>query len=314
MNIDIIPKQSTLVIGFSGGPDSVYLIEKLYTLRSTHQIKIVAAHLDHEWRTNSAKDTEWCKKYCEQKNIDFVSAKISEFSFSTPKTGSKEATARLYRRFFLESVAKKYTNNFITLGHHRDDQIETFFIRLARGTTLAGIGCIKAKDGKYIRPLLTTSKKEIVTFLNEKNIEFLVDPTNTDQTILRNHIRAKLIPELQTIDSRFVKNIERTITQLQNSYQAFESITEKIYTEMIENGFIKTKQFLTLPSSIKNEIISKILISTGCKVTQSNNLFNEIVRFLENKKSKEHLLHPTCKIRKNETGFAITNPAQQSTL
>ena len=71
-----------------------------------------------------------------------------------PRTGSREGDARLYRRYFLESCAQKYSHSFIALGHHLDDQIETFFIRLARGTTAAGIGCMKEQDGiSSIRPL-----------------------------------------------------------------------------------------------------------------------------------------------------------------
>lgn len=308
MNTNIIPKKSTVIVGFSGGPDSVYLLEQIYELRSTHGITVIAAHLDHEWRANSSEDRDWCKKYCEEKQIPFVSEKISNLLVDPPKTGSKEASARFYRRFFLEAVANKYDNSLVALGHHLDDQIETFFIRLARGTTLAGIGCIKTQDGIYIRPLLSIAKKEILDYLTQRNIPFLIDPTNTDKTILRNHIRANLIPELEKIDPRFIPNIERTINHLQGAYQAFKSATKKIYLEMLENGWINTEQFLDQPNPIKEEIISKILIFKGCKVTQSNSLLAEIIRFLKNGKSKEHLLHPTCKIKKNKGRFSIINP------
>ena len=130
MNISIIPKQSTVIVGFSGGPDSVYLLEQIYNLQSTLNIKIIAAHLDNEWRANSTKEMNWCKKYCEKKQITFISKKISELTIDPPKTRSKEASARFYRRFFLDSVAKENPHSFIALGHHLDDQIETFFIRI----------------------------------------------------------------------------------------------------------------------------------------------------------------------------------------
>lgn len=308
MNLKIIPQNSTIIVGFSGGPDSVYLLEKLYDIQTDYNLTIVAAHLDHEWRAESLQDTAWCKAYCNDKQIQFISKKISELPIDQPKTGSKEACARIYRRFFLESIAKQYSNSLIALGHHRDDQIETFFIRLARGTTAAGLGCMKSQDGKYIRPLLEISKEDILSFLEKNSIDFLIDPTNTDMAMLRNHIRAKLIPQLTVIDPRFIKNIEKTILHLQNSYNAFKSVTVKILENISTNNFISIKKFLALQDSIKDEIISKLLIQEQCKITQSGRLFKEIIRFLSHGTQRRHLLHPTCEIIKIKDQFKILNP------
>jgi tRNA(Ile)-lysidine synthase len=308
MNQNIIPKKNTIIVGFSGGPDSVYLLEKLLDIQITEDLTIIAAHLDHEWRTDSSKDVVWCKNYCEQKNIKFITKKISELAIDDPKTGSKEASARIYRQFFLESLAQQHPNSLIALGHHRDDQIETFFIRLARGTTAAGLGCMKPQDGIYIRPLLEISKEEILSFLEKKKIDFLTDPTNQDTAMLRNHIRAKLIPQLQDIDSRFINNIEKTIFHLQDSYDAFKSVAEKMISEITEDNCILTKQFLTFPDSVKDEALSKILIKQQCQITQSNRLFKEIIRFLEHGTQKKHLVHPSCEIIKIKDRFTISNP------
>jgi len=308
MNQNIIPKQTTIIVGFSGGSDSAYLLEKLFDIQSDYDLTIIAAHLDHEWRANSSEDVAWCKNYCEQKKIKFITKKISELAIPEPKTGSIEASARIYRRFFLESIAQQHPNSLIALGHHRDDQIETFFIRLARGTTAAGLGCMKPQDGIYIRPLLEISKEEILSFLEEQNIGFLTDPTNKDTTMLRNHIRAKLIPQLQTIDSRFIKNIEKTIFHLQDSYDAFESVTEKMVNEISTENLISTEQFLAFSDSIKDEILSKLLIKQQCQITQSSRLFKEIIRFLDCGTQKKHLVHPSCEVTKIKDQFTISNP------
>jgi len=314
MNTNLIPKQSVIIVGFSGGPDSLYLLNELCKLRASHSITLIAAHLNHEWRLDAAQDELWCKEYCNIIGVDFISEKISKLDVKYKANGSKESAARYYRRFFLESIAKKYANSFIALGHHLDDQIETFFIRLARGTTLAGIGSIKEQDGIYIRPLLSISKETILKKLAQNNHSFLIDSTNKDVTFLRNHIRAKIIPELKIVDSRFIKNIERSINSFQESYEAFASITAKIHATMIEDGFINLEQFLAQPAAIKKEILSKELILHGCNVVQSDSLFNEIIRFLKYGQQKQHLVHQSCQIVKNKTNFTVTNPTKNNSL
>ncbi len=312
LNKNIIPQKSTIIVGFSGGPDSVYLLEKLLEIQKEFELTIIAAHLDHEWRTDSAQDLLWCQNYCNQKQIPFVSKKISELMLEKSLTGSKEAAARIYRRFFLQSVAAEYSPALIALGHHRDDQIETFFIRLARGTTLAGLGCMQQQKENYIRPLLKISKQEILNYLEQNHITFLTDSTNSDHAFLRNHIRAKITGQLEAIDARFIKNIEKTITHLQQTYKTFEDLVKSDQEKITQNGRISTKEFLKLQDPIKDEIISKIFIKERCKVTQSNSLFKEIVRFLQHSKQHSHLIHPTCKIIKKQNFFQIVNPEQQS--
>ena len=308
MNKKIIPLNSTIIVGFSGGPDSIYLLEKLCKMQHEFNLTIIAAHLDHEWRVESAKDALWCQNYCNQKQIPFVSKKISELALEKPSTGSQEAAARIYRRFFLQSIAQDYPHALIALGHHRDDQIETFFIRLARGTTVAGLGCMKQQSENYIRPLLEISKKEILGFLKQQNIPFLIDSTNINQAFLRNHIRAKLTSQLDEIDSRFIKNIEKTITHLQQTYKTFQDLVKSEQEKITQNGHILTEEFLKLQDPIKHEIISKMFIKERCEVTQSNSLFKEIIRFLQNGKQQKHLVHPTCQVVKQKDFFEIINP------
>lgn len=310
MNQSLITENKSIIVGFSGGPDSVYLLEQLYKLKDQKNLTLVAAHLDHEWRSTSAQDTKWCKEWCEKKEIPFVSKKISELKIDEPKTGSREASARLYRRYFLESITQQYPNSLIALGHHRDDQIETFFIRLARGTTLAGLGCIREQDGIYIRPLLNTAKSEILATLKQNNSSYLTDPSNQDTTLLRNAIRAELIPKLEAIDPRFINNIERTINHLQNNYQAFESLTKNLLQTISRNGNINCSSFLSLHESVQYELLSKLLIHNHSTVTQSQKIFAEIIRFIKEGTQQKHKVHPTCHVLKKAGQFSIVNPEQ----
>ena len=162
----LIPSGITLIIGLSGGPDSVFLIYFLHEFQSLYKIKLIAAHLDHQWRENSAQDVKFCQQVCENLRIPFVTKKIGELSVPFKNNGSQEELGRKYRRFFLESIRKEYNADFIALGHHADDQQETFFIRLARGSSLTGLTCMKEKEGIYLRPLLTVNKSDILEYLH----------------------------------------------------------------------------------------------------------------------------------------------------
>ncbi len=155
----LIHDGARIIIGLSGGPDSVFLLHALAQLRTTRKLFLVAAHLDHEWRTESAQDMQFCKTLAESYAIPFVAKKISQLSLSYKSNGSKEEYGRKARRFFFESLAQEYNADAIALAHHADDQQETFFIRLMRGATVSGLYGMKPKDGLYIRPLLSIKKK-----------------------------------------------------------------------------------------------------------------------------------------------------------
>ncbi len=136
---NLIPPHATLIVGLSGGPDSVLLLHYLAALAHTHNLTLIAAHLDHEWRPDSYKDVEFCQELTQRLGIKLVASKLSDLSLSRKFNGSKEEYARSMRRHFLEQIQHQYHANFIALAHHADDQQETFFIRMMRGTSLSGL-------------------------------------------------------------------------------------------------------------------------------------------------------------------------------
>src|SRR5579859_4278080 len=138
-NNHLIPDNHKIVVGLSGGPDSIFLLHLLADIRTQKNITLIAAHLDHQWRSNSAEDVIFCKKACDDLGIPFVSAQASDLSVAIKPNGSKEEVGRKLRRAFLESVAQQHNAHAIALAHHLQDQEETFLIRLIRGTTLSGL-------------------------------------------------------------------------------------------------------------------------------------------------------------------------------
>jgi tRNA(Ile)-lysidine synthase len=279
----IIPNQ-TIIVGFSGGPDSRFLLEWLlwYT---KGQNRIIAAHLNHQWRPDSDPEEQHCFETAQKLGIGFVAKKISGYEEKIKYDGSKEAFARKARRMFFSEIAQNH-NGIIALGHHQDDQIETFFIRLARGTTGAGLGGMQAKNGLYIRPLLETTKDEILEQLVQSDINYCTDSSNQSQEYLRNHIRLSLVPILNTIDHRFKNNIIQTMNHLQSTEQALATQTTKILEtiESKKNGIfcIDKKEFLILDRYMQKRLLIELLLRAKNEITIQNKLLDELIRFLSN--------------------------------
>ncbi len=304
----LIPAGRTIVIGLSGGPDSVFLLHLLCSIRAERNLTLVAAHLDHGWRERSHEDVAFCQKLADQHAVTFVHGHARDFcppdANQLKKTGSLEALGRTARRTFFEHVVKDQTADCVALGHHADDQLETFFIRLMRGTGVTGLAGIMPRNGIYVHPLLFAKKAEILAFLAENQIAYLIDQTNTDRRFLRNRIRHDVIPTLSKTDARFTESAARTITLLQKTQDYLTHETEKNLREIgnVRDGkfWVNSTKLLTLHPFLRDQVILAWLIQSRVPFTPSQDLIQEIVRFLGNSKSSCHTLYDSWRITKKQ--------------
>jgi tRNA(Ile)-lysidine synthase len=302
---DLLPKESTIVVGFSGGPDSLFLLHLLHEYYDQKgRIKLIAAHLNHQWRPGAEDDVIFCKTVTEKIGIPFVHAKADDLPERLKKHGSQEEIGRRMRRYFLQSVLEQYDADFIALGHHAQDQQETFFIRLIRGTTLSGLTCMKPKDGVYIRPLLETNKSDILNYLDTKNISYLIDPSNVSESFLRNRIRLHVLPAIERCDDRFNQNFIQTLHALQSAEQFLEHKTNSLFYAIAEykdgSWQIDIKKLQKCHPFMQNRLIMQWLIQEGVPFTPSQGFIEEIKRFLYQSEGKTHSIHQQWIINKKQ--------------
>ncbi len=297
---NLLNKEECIILGLSGGPDSVLLFHFLVSLHKAGTISLIAAHLNHEWRETATRDEEFCRDLCAKEEITFVSKKLSELP-TFAYNGSKEEVARKTRRFFFEQLAEEYKADKIALAHHAQDQQETFFIRLLRGTSLAGLVGMKAQDGRYIRPLLEQNKADIVRYLDEQGLDYCIDETNESDSFLRNRIRKNVLPALLNVDTRFDNSFATTLQRLRETEEYLEAQAKQHFASLstINNDalLIDYKQLLELHPVMRYRCIVHWLCTEKVPFPPSQAFFDELIRFLQNTK-KEHQLHHMWKVIK----------------
>lgn len=308
----LIENKPSILLGLSGGPDSIFLLHYLNYLRKKGNInRLIAAHLDHQWRENSASDVLFCKTACENLGIEFVSAQISQLEFPQQPQGSKEEIGRYARRFFMQKIRQQENLDLIAVAHHLQDQEETFFIRLLRGTSLTGLISMRPKHNTFIRPLLETSKSDILAYLDEHSIPYLTDPTNVHFDYLRNRIRATVLPAMLAADERFDHNFLITLNRLRSTEEFLEELTQKYFESisirqdhMVMLDVIK---LFAMHPVMQYRILMQWLISAQVPFAPSQAFLNELLRFLNQEGSKEHALHEHWKIIKKKNIAYIEN-------
>jgi len=241
----MIENGNPIIVGVSGGPDSMALLD---VLQKTVSNPLVVAHLNHQFRGQDAKDdADFVKKEADKRGIESVieSYNVPKFMEETG-LGGQEA-ARKLRYEFYRQTAQKYSASYIALGHHASDQAETVLMRILRGTGTHGLSGIpytrSFEKYKIIRPLLDVSREEIENYCNENNIKFRTDQSNFSTKYFRNEIRLKVLPYLEEFNPKLENNLHHMAKVLQDE-DRFLSDMAQAY---IDNNFKINKENFKLP-------------------------------------------------------------------
>ena len=231
---NLIEKNDSIVVGVSGGPDSMTLLSILLKLKEEFHLKIYVAHVNHMLRENAIKDEEYVKEFCKKNNIEIFikKANISEIA-QKEKIGLEEAGRNIRYNFF-EEVLKNTKSNKIAIAHNLNDKAETIIMNTLRGSGVSGLKGIEAKRKKYIRPLIEIERYEIEKYCIENKINPRHDESNDDNTYTRNKIRNIVIPYIKNeFNPNIIKTLNRLSEIIKEEDEYVQSETEKIFKEIL---------------------------------------------------------------------------------
>ena len=252
----LIVKNDKIVIGISGGPDSVALLYLLNSLKKELKLTLHIAHLDHMLRKESHRDKAFVERLAKRLKIPITTGQINVKGLA--RLGSLEEIARNARLGFLFKVAKDIKAKKIALGHNLDDQAETVLMRILRGTGLSGLTGIFPKreiaDFQIIRPLIEVRRREIEAFLKKKKIKPRLDTSNLKDIYFRNRIRNRLLPLLER---EYNQNIKGVLSNMAESVGCdYDCLNRLAYKAMKRMGAkINLKKFLKLHPAIQRMVL-----------------------------------------------------------
>ena len=260
---NLIESGDKIVVGVSGGPDSMCLLDILIKVcqNSPSPLAIVVAHVNHMIRDEANEEEDFVKKFCEKNDIEFYAKRIDVKKIAnTNKIGTEEA-GRNERYAFFEEILKKTNANKIAIAHNKNDKAETIIMNILRGTGINGLKGIEVKRDKYIRPLIECERNEIEDYCKKQNLNPRIDKSNFDNVYTRNKIRNIVIPYIKKeFNSNIVDTMDRLSALVAEEEEYIEKQVKKAYTYILldekENEIaLDLKQFNLQEKVIKSRII-----------------------------------------------------------
>jgi len=205
--LNMISFNDKILVGVSGGPDSISLLNFLLSLKEKYHLTIYVAHLNHLLRgRDSDKDAEFVKKIADELNLTCQIENCDIYKYSKSHSLTIEEAARDSRYEFFNRTTKTFKANKIALGHHSDDQVETVLMRIIRGCGVDGLLGIPPVRGNIIRPLIECSRKDIEKYCQKYKLKYRNDLTNATPVYFRNKVRLELLPFLSENYNKNIKN------------------------------------------------------------------------------------------------------------
>lgn len=264
-----------LVVGVSGGPDSMALLHLLARLAQQLTITMVVAHADHGLRPEASADEEQLvRKEAARLGLTCVVDHLAVKERARGQGQSLEEAARDLRYAFFATVAASHDAHKIAVAHTADDQAEEVLLRLLRGSGKKGLsGMSLLRQGSVVRPLLTTTKARLLAYLRERSIPFALDQSNSDRRYLRNRVRLDLLPYLAQFNPNIKQTLRQTATILRDEEEVLAAQAESEYRQLVSEGrevtgptvSVARVQFNGRPLAIRRRLAEQMLIHLGSK-------------------------------------------------
>ena len=259
----------SVLVAVSGGPDSVALAHVLHTLAAEYPLRLAIVHLNHCLRQkDSDRDAEFAAEIARQLDLPFYIEKKDVRQLQQSAHLSLEEAARKVRYRFFEEISARYGFNKIATGHHSNDNAELVLMNLLRGSGPLGLsGIAPVRNGKIVRPLIHLKRSEVVDYIADKNLPFVIDASNADLSFRRNRIRHHLIPELEkSYNPAIIDTLNRLGTIMRAEDQWIENILSIDFNNCIsvkgpDSVSIDLDRFEGLAAAARRRILRRAILA-----------------------------------------------------
>lgn len=270
---NLIEEDDNIVLGISGGHDSMSLLYILMEIRKKLSFNLILAHVNHDVRGEDAlNDQNFVKKIADELGLKYFTTKEDMVARAKEKNISQEEAGREIRYGFFRKIIKTLGKGKIAVAHNKKDQAETLLLRIMRGTGIDGLKGMDFKSGDIIRPMLDIDRWEIEKYIEDKKIETVLDKTNLETIYSRNKVRLEMIPY---IEKNFNPNIVDTLFRLSESARIdsefLQEHTEYKYKQILKKRekkkiVFKLDFFIDEDLSIKKRIIRKAILELNASL------------------------------------------------
>lgn len=259
---NLIEANDKIVLGVSGGPDSLFMLDILNKLKEKLKIKLIVAHINHKIRKEADEEEQFVKEFCKKINVEFYSKRIEVEKYANNNKIGIEEAGRKIRYEFFEEVCKVVGANKIAVAHNKNDKVETMIMHVLRGSGISGLQGIQPKtNNKIIRPIIEIERKDIEKYCEEENLQPRIDKSNYDNTYTRNKIRNVVIPYInEEFNPNFIETMTRLSELITEENTFLNKLTETEYNKILiqkkdEEILLDLKKFNGLDNIIKKRII-----------------------------------------------------------
>ena len=267
----LFSKQSKLLVGLSGGPDSMVLIHVLKHLG----YNCIAAHCNFHLRgEDSNKDAAFVSKWCKDNAIPFFTVDFDTNEYAASNKISIEMAARELRYSWFEKLRVEQNADVVAVGHHQDDSVETILINLVRGTGIKGLTGIPVVNKHIVRPLLTVTREQIMEYLSYNKVPYVIDHTNEEELYTRNILRLNVLPTLEKINPSVKNSIVATANNLKEAEKIYDGYISNAIEAVFDGEKIDIEKLKATfsPQSVLFELLSPMGFTSSVVEDISNNL------------------------------------------
>lgn len=311
-----------VLTGLSGGPDSVCLLHILNNLKDEYKLVLNAIYIDHGLRPDEIPaEIEFCKKLCETLGVPFITKSVDVKPYAMDYGLNKQEAARELRYKAFDETSLEINANRIALAHNADDQAETFFMRILRGSGQRGLTGIPAVRGKIIRPLIEIERKDIEEFLDSISQSFIIDSSNLKKDYFRNWMRLAVMPEFKKQNPALVNTISRVCSIIGEEDNYLELIVTKTLMKLIPKKTDKTIELFLVPLENMDKVILRRVLRRAIDAVKGLRgigfvHIEDIIELVKNAKSGDRIYLPkSVRVIKGYATLILTSeqPSQLGT-